>query len=357
MPEPIGRDNEQTRRHLLEWIEREHPEQGAIAVHLHGGPSDTGFSSDTLMFALEHEGDARPQKRELVLRLEPTGGFGIFPEYDVAQQFGMMRALADTPVPVPEVLWLEEDPSALGAPFYVMTRVEGRVPSDTPPYHSAGWIHDASPEERRRLWHSGLRAMAEVHKLDPDAPRFAFLPKPPAEADPLAAQLDYWHGYMDWGMERARHPLLERALAWLLEHAPDDRRRGLCWGDSRISNQIYRDFEVAAVIDWEMVFVGDPVADLAWYIVLDRCFTEGIGIPRLEGMPGRDDTIAAWEAQVGRPAHHMHYYEVFAAFRFSAIMVRVFQQMKHYGRIPEEATADVDNLATSTLEKLLAEAE
>jgi len=229
------------------------------------------------------------------------------------------------------------------------------VPSDSPPYHSEGWIAELPPAERERLWHSGLDAMAEVHKLDWQAPRFAFLPRPTAGRTPIRAQLDYWQRYIDWGMERARYPLIERGLAWLEANAPATEHAGICWGDARISNQIFRDCRAVAVIDWEMVFVGNPVADLAWFVTIDRVFTEGIGVPRLPGLPDRKATVARWEERVGRPAEHFDYYEVFAAWRFAVIMARVFLQMKHYEVLPAEVDVDVVNLSTPILERVLAE--
>jgi aminoglycoside phosphotransferase (APT) family kinase protein len=132
---------------------------------------------------------------------------------------------------------------------------------------------------------------------------------------------------------------------------------GLCWGDARISNQIFNCYETVAVIDWEMVFPGDPVADLAWFITLDRILTEGIGLERMPGMPGRGDSIARWERNIGRPADHYGYYEIFAAWRFAVIMARIFTQMKYYEVMPADAPVDVENLSSPILRSLLAEAD
>ena len=129
----------------------------------------------------------------------------------------------------------------------------------------------------------------------------------------------------------------------------------LCWGDSRLANQIFDGLTCVAVIDWEMVRLGDPVQDLAWWLASDRCFTEGIGVERLAGMPDRDTTIARWEERVGRPVEHWAYYECFALFRFSAIMARVMLQLKYYEKLPRDVMADRDNLASLVLERVLVE--
>ena len=266
-----------------------------------------------------------------------------------------MKVLGPQPVSGPRVLWLEEDRGAVGAPFFVMERSDGRVPSDSTHYHTSGWICELSRQDRARLWMSGLDAMAEVHRLDWQAPAFSFLERPAAGQTPLDAQLQYWDDYIGWGMERSRYPLLVRTLAWLREHRPAQEPTGICWGDARISNQIFSECEAVAVIDWEMVFLGNPVADLAWFMLIDRCFTEGIGVERLPGMPAREATIARWEERVGRPAEHIAYYELFAGFRFAVIMARVFLQLKHYGLVPEDGRADVSNMATNVLEVVMAD--
>jgi aminoglycoside phosphotransferase (APT) family kinase protein len=356
MPQPIGRDLDETRIRLARWIEQRMPGAKEVCVADLAGPKGTGFSSDTLMFGLQYREDGEAVRRELVLRLEPTGDFLIFPEYDVALQYQVMDALWDTAVPVPEMLWRETDPTLMGAPFYVMEKLDGQVPSDSPPYHTTGWIFDAAPEQREQLWYSGIDAMAEVHKLDWRRPEYACIAQPAAGLSTMESQLQYWDRYLDWGMERARYPEIERGLSWLRANAPAESQVGICWGDARISNQIFRDFETIAVIDWEMVFIGNPVADLAWYISLDRCFTEGLGLPRLDGMPDQAASIARWEARTDLRADDFAYYNVFAGVRFSAIMARVFLQMKHYELLPQEATADRDNLATNVLKLVLAEA-
>ncbi len=355
MPQPKGRDLQETRAQLLEWLSGKLPQAEKLRAEDLRGPTDTGFSSDTLMFDLVYDERGESVRRGMVIRLEPVSDFGVFPEYDVALQYRMMKSLAHTKVPAPRMLWLEEDRAPLGAPFYVMEKVDGRVPSDNPPYHSEGWIYELEPADREKLWTSGLDAMAEVHKLDPRTREFAFLPQPRADVTPIQAQLDYWERYLEWGMDRSRYDLLNKGFEWLRTYQPSDEPVGLCWGDARISNQIFRGCEVVAVIDWEMVFIGNPVADLAWYITMDRVFTEGIGLERLPGLPDKKATIARWEERVGRPAHHYPYYEVFAAWRYAAIMARLFLQMKYLEIVPQDAQVDVENLSTPVLRVLLAD--
>ena len=353
MPQPKGRDLQQTAEQLQAWLARQLPGAEGVVVRDLRGPKDTGFSSDTLMFCLEMSQEGRRVEREMVARLEPLSEFGVFPEYDAPLQFRMMKALHDTAVPVPRMHWLEEDPGPLGSPFYIMERVDAMVPSDSPPYHAEGWLVDASHEEREQLWYSGLDAMAEVHRLELSDPRFDFLARPDPRQTAIESQLAYWQRYIDWGIDRNRYRLIARGLDWLIAHAPTQEPAGICWGDARISNQLFRDFRCVAVIDWEMVFVGNPEADLAWFIVTDRAFTEGLGLSRLPGLPDADATRGRWEERVGRPASLFTFYEIYSAWRFAVIMARVFQQMKHYEAVPQDSDIDQVNFTTPVLESVL----
>lgn len=355
MPHPEKRDLESTRSGLERWLAGKVRAAG-VEVELFGGPSSTGFSSDTLLFDAEWANHSGLHREHLVIRFKPKG-FLIFPAYDIACQYRVMKILGSTEVPVPRVRWLEEDEGPLGAPFYIMDRLGGRVPTDVPPYHTGGWIAELSPEQRQHLWWSGLEAMARIHRLDWRALDFDFLAEPQRGPTPLLQQLHYYDEFFRWGMDRRRHLLIEKVRSWLYENRPADEPVALCWGDSRPANQIFDErLDCAAVLDWEMVRLGDPVQDLAWWITADRCFSEGIGVDRLAGFPDRAATVARWEELVGREARHLRYYEVLALYRFAIIMSRVGQQMKHYEIFPPDSDMDVNNLATVTLERVLEEA-
>lgn len=349
------RDLEKTRAQLRDWLAGK-LDAADVSVGEVSGPSDTGFSSDTLLFDASWKEDGASRDARLVARLRPDG-VTVFPNYDMALQYRVLQILGSrTDVPVPPVRWLEEDEGPLGQPFYVMERVDGRVPTDSPPYHAGGWVPELSTEERTALWWNGLEAMTRVHLLDWQSLGFDFLEQPEKGATPLDQQLRYYDEYFSWGMDRSRYPLIEKAQRWLEDNRPPEESIALCWGDSRPSNQIFDErMECVAVLDWEMVRLGDPVQDLAWWITLDRCLSEGIGAPRLEGLPDRRATIARWEEIVGREALHVDYYELLGVYKFTLIMSRVVQQMKHFGLLPPESDMDVNNLASVVLAKAMEE--
>lgn len=356
MPEPRGRDLEATRQALAPWLRALHPDAEKLELSEPAGPSDTGFSSDTLLFEARIQEGGRERVERLVARLEPRG-FNVFPHYDVAAQYRILEILgARSDVPVPRVRWLETDPAVLGVPFYVMDRVEGVVPTDNPPMHVGGWVPGLSEAERARLWWSGVDVLCRIHRLDPAALGLDFLEAPERGPDPLAQELARYEHMFAWGLpEPDRYPLLQRALAWLREAKPEGEPVGLCWGDSRLANMIFRDLECVAVLDWEMALLANPLLDLAWWITADRCFSEGLGVPRLAGLPGWEATVERWCERTGRSADHLGYYQVLALARFAVIMARIGLQMKHYGILPQDADMDVHNLASTTLARVLDE--
>jgi aminoglycoside phosphotransferase (APT) family kinase protein len=116
---------------------------------------------------------------------------------------------------------------------------------------------------------------------------------------------------------------------------------------------IFEGFECRAVLDWEMVTLGDPVQDLGWWLFLDRHHSEGVGVPRLPGFPSYAATIARWEDLTERRAEHVAFYEVFAGLRFAVIMMRLAQLMIEFEVLPPDADLERNNVVTQLLAKLL----
>jgi aminoglycoside phosphotransferase (APT) family kinase protein len=355
MPTPWERDLEHTRKQLSGWLATKLPNATDIEVTNLAAPASSGFSNETLLFDLAWREQGQAREEALVIRIQPTG-YQVFPAYDLGLQFRTMQALAATAVPVPEMFWLEEEQLDLfGASFYVMGQVTGRVPTDNPPYHQAGWLTEASPEERRAIWLSCFEAMAEIHRLDYRALGFGFLERPDLGETALDQMIAQYEKFLAWAARGRPQPTTDAALAWVKANRPKDEPTGLVWGDARIGNIIYQGTTPAAVIDWEMVATGSPEMDVAWAIFLDRHHSEGISTQRLDGFPSYDETIAHYEKHSGHSVKHLHYYQVFAGFRFAVIMIRLAQQLREYGIMDAETSAafELNNTVTNLLAKLL----
>ena len=351
-PTPLVEDLEGTRKKLEEWFRQRIAAGSDVSISDLKIPESSGMSNVTLLFDAHWDEGGRPIRRPCVGRLQPEIEKPVFPEYDLGLQYRVMDTLGQrTDIPVPPLLGLEENPDVLGKPFYIMQRMEGRVPGDMPPYTMGGWLmEEATPAQRRLLWEVGLATMARIHRLDHRALGFEFLARPEQGDTPLQQQLAYWQHYIDWGLEGRPCPAAEEAMAWLRAHQPAAEPTALCWGDSRIGNMMFSPdcSEVRAVLDWEMVTLGNPLQDVVWWNYLDRFFGEGLGMDRLEGLPDHRETLAMWERETGFSAADHHYYEVFAGLRYGVIMSRI---MVATGQ-PEQVA---DNIAIALLRKVMEE--
>jgi aminoglycoside phosphotransferase (APT) family kinase protein len=355
MPTMWQRDLAADRERLIPWLQRQLPDAADLRIGDLVAPQSSGFSNETLLFDLEYTRAGEVQREPLVVRIEPMGE-KVFPEYDLGLQFRTMQMLAQTDVPVPRVYWLEEhDRGVLGGAFYVMRQVRGRVPTDQPPYHAGGWMTEATPAERAAIWWGGIDTLVKIHRLDYRGLGFGFLEQPHLGAAPLDWQIAYYERYLQWAARGRAQPTAEAAFEWLKRHKPEGEPTVLCWGDARIGNIIYDGTAPAAVLDWEMVTLGSPEMDLGWSIFLDRHHSEGLDVPRLEGFPSYDDTVQRYTQLSGHHVRHLHYYQVFAGFRFAVVMTRIAQQMVTYGLMDEASGREfeLNNTVTRLLAKLL----
>ena len=351
---PTERDQEETRARLREWLASKLPDARDIEISEIGGPAYTGYSHETLMFEATWTRDGVEEHRALVARVEPSS-HSVFFEQDVLGELRVMRALEGTGVLIPRIHWGEEDRSWLGAPFFVMDRVDGVIPPDNPPYTFGGWLLEATPAQQAQVWWSGLEAMAAVHRLDPDSLSLDFLLR--HDGVPGAdSELAHLNAYVDRVCGDERIETLDTGLAWLDAHRPAGAEPvRLCWGDSRIGNQIFNDYRCAALLDWEMATLASPEQDLAWFLYFDRLFSAGLGAPRPPGFPSREETIAHYTEITGLSVSNIPFYEVMASLRFAAIMVRLGHLMVGSGVLPEDTDFGTNSFAMQALGKLLEE--
>ncbi|MQY06950.1 phosphotransferase family protein [Actinomadura macrotermitis] len=350
MPVPDQRDPELTRRILTAWLGERLP--GAAVTHLQT-PETSGFSSETLLFDAAWQEDGAERSEALVARVAPAH-YQIFPEPRFEEQYRLMRILDErTDIPVPPIRWYEPSAEPLGAPFFVMRRVDGQVPTDMPPYHMGGWVTEIEPAERAAMWWSTLEIMARLHRLDAAELGLGFLDQPAWGKPGLDQRLAYYEHYLHWAYGGPQEVAL-RALDWLKANRPEEPDPpAVLWNDARIGNVIFQDGTPVAVLDWETAVLGAPEEDLAWFMFLDRHHSEGIGVPRLPGFPSYAATIGRYEELLGRPLRHLAYYEVLSGFKFAVIMARIGQAMIDFGWIEAGDAFPYDNNCTRLLDRIL----
>ena len=275
-----------------------------------------GFSLETVSFVASWRVDARVERRRLVMRRQPAAG--LREPYDLAPQVAAMRAVEGV-VAVPHLHWFEPDPSVAGAPFYVMDFVEGDVPLPVPAPGGGPTITD--PAEREALARAFAANLARLHRFDWQSSALSSFAAPPDARSAALAQLAVWRGYY----ERAQaepSPMLVRALRELERRAAalsPDGTVTLVHGDYRTGNFIRQGGELRAVLDWEMVHLGDPMEDLAWAMCrLWRGQTPLAGtlVPcgRLRSLY---EEAGGWPVDAARLA----FYDLLSGFKMAAIML------------------------------------
>jgi aminoglycoside phosphotransferase (APT) family kinase protein len=352
------RDHRLTQSGIQHWLMNVLEGASRIEISDVTSPSANGGSSETLLFDATWSRDGFQESQGFALRMRPAG-HTVFLEPRFDEQYRLLQALGrHTDVPVPRVLYYEADSSFLGGPFIAMERVEGRVPSDSPPHSVAGWLKEAQPAAQEELWWSGLEAMAGIHRVDPEAIGLSFLNRPTRGASGFDQELDYYREFYEWGRAGIRSPTIETAFAWLGDHRPAEVPSGrLCWGCARIGNMIFDGFACCAVLDWEMAWLGDPTSDLCRWLWSDRFFSEGIGGSRIPGFPSRDQTIARWEALVGRQASSLAVYDVFAGLRTCVIGLRIGNLHAAAAHVAPDPAALTNTAGTRLLARVLTEAD
>ncbi|MBV8952415.1 MAG: phosphotransferase family protein, partial [Actinobacteria bacterium] len=219
-----------------------------------------------------------------------------------------------------------------------------------------GWVADASPEDRARMQRNGVSVVARLHTMTPAAVDLSFLERPQLGVSPLDQQLAHERAYYEWARHDVSFPLIERAFQWLDEHRSAEGDTVFNWGDARVGNMMFRDFEVVGVLDWEMATIGPPEVDLAWMIFLHRFFqdmAERYGFAGIPTFMTRDGAVADYEDLSGRTVRDLEWFEVFAALRFAIVSVRTTTRGIAYGMQEKPADPDDYIMFRGLLEQML----
>lgn len=195
--------------------------------------------------------------RTWVVRRPPLGHV-LATAHDMTREFTVMTALGKTRVPVPPTHFLCDDPAVIGAPFYVMSYVDGTV------YRGGPESRALNAERARHMSEHLIDVLADLHDIDPTDVGLDGFGRPEGY---LNRQLARWHKQFD--LSRSRDlPGMEDLFAALAADVPESGAPAIVHGDYRLDNVIVdADDRVAAVLDWEMATLGDPLADLGLFLV------------------------------------------------------------------------------------------
>ena len=261
--------------------------------------------------------EGEEQEQGLILRRDPSGSLI---DTDRATEVLFYRAFQAGPVPVPRILWLEEDTRWLDRPFFVMQEIEGGEASPqallAPPY-------DALAERiGQRKW----EILGEIHKADPKALGLTQAMQVPAADACWRRELDHWERVLDED-ELAPQPIGRAAIRWLRRNPPPPAQKvGAVHADYRTGNFLVgQDGDLLAILDWEMAHLGDPLEDLAWS--LNRVW-HWARDERAGGLLPRERAIEIWESASGLEADAaaLHWWELFSSVKGLGIWVSSGQE-------------------------------
>jgi aminoglycoside phosphotransferase (APT) family kinase protein len=294
------------------------PLQAFLDAHgLGEGPiraTPIGEGHSNVTYLVEREG------AEVVLRRPPRPPLPPS-AHDVLREARLLRALRDTPARVPHVLAVSEDPATIGAPFYVMERIEGEVIVESVPEALN------TPGERRRIGEQLIDSLVEIHAVDWLAAGLEGFGKPTGY---LERQLRRFTGL--WELNKTREiPAVESVGAWLGEHLPSSGAATIVHGDYRLGNTIYAfgaPAKLEAVLDWEMATIGDPLADIGYLCMMwtepgdpAEGLREHLGnVTRAQGFPTRAELIARYEDGSGRSMSDIRWYTALALWKSVVFM-------------------------------------
>jgi aminoglycoside phosphotransferase (APT) family kinase protein len=265
--------------------------------------------------------------RSYVMRAKPGPAAKLLPSaHAVEREYRVMRGLADSDVPVAQMLALCEDESVIGRAFYVMEFVEGRVLWDQS-------LPGMAPAERAAIYDEMNRVIAALHSVDVEAAGLADYGKP---GNYFARQIGRWSKQYV-ASETEPIDAMQRLIEWLPQHMPAETggRASVVHGDYRLDNLIFHPEEprVLAVLDWELSTLGDPLADFAYHCMawhVDPAQFRGIaGLDWATlGIPDEAQYVARYCQRTGFEIHgDWNFYLAYNMFRIAAILQGIMKRV------------------------------
>jgi aminoglycoside phosphotransferase (APT) family kinase protein len=268
-------------------------------------------------------------RRVWVLRRPPLGH--VLPTaHDMTREFRVISALRASPVPVPAALLRCDDEAVIGAPFYLMEFVEGEVVRSMERLATLGTCDGVGAA------FSLVDVLAKLHQIEVEAVGLADLGRP---AGFMERQVRRWTKQLEASRSRDL-PGIESLADALAAALPVEQTSALIHGDYRLDNCILKNAEVAAVLDWEMATLGDPLADLAMFAMYYGGFAD---LPNdivhspagIAGFPRTIDLLERYATATGSDVDQFHWYMAFAWFKFAVILEGI-----HYRSVLGMSAAD-----------------
>jgi aminoglycoside phosphotransferase (APT) family kinase protein len=304
---------------LHAWLSSHHPElaTGELSASLiTGGKSNLTYT-------------VSDGSRDYVVRRPPLGHV-LATAHDMGREYTVMAALAPTGVPVPQMLAHCEDVDVLGAPFYVMEKVEGT------PYGRAAQLEPLGAGRTRAITERMVDTLVDLHAVDYASVGLGEFGRPDGY---LGRQVSRWKKQLDSSRSREL-PGMDDLVAHLEANIPTTSDGTIVHGDFRLDNLLVNDADqVAAVLDWEMSTLGDPLTDvavlLAYQQLAEVAPPSGAGAamvtdaPLAPGYLSRDEVLKRYTERSGRDVSDIGFHLGLAFFKLAVILEGIHYRHAH----------------------------
>lgn len=279
-----------------------------------------GFSNLTYLIRLGEQ--------QFVLRRPPFGA-KIKSAHDMGREYRILSGLMDSYSKVPRPLVYCTDEAIIGAPFYVMERVEGvilraKMPKEMHP----------DPTTMKGIAISLVDTLVELHEVDYQAIGLGDLGRPDGY---IERQISGWRKRY-FNAKTDEVPDLEMAAEWLANHMPKENKAALIHNDFKYDNVVLdlNDWtKITAVLDWEMATLGDPMMDLGTSIAYwvdaedpDLMKELAMGPTTLPGNPGRKDVVEMYAQKSGQSIDHIVFYYAYGLFKLAVVIQQIYARYK-----------------------------
>ncbi|HEY8490625.1 MAG TPA: phosphotransferase family protein [Dehalococcoidia bacterium] len=288
-----------------------------------------GHGRSNLTYRIEAGGRRWALRRPPLSHVLPTA-------HDMAREFRVLSALANTDVPAPRPIAYCDDPQVNDRPFYVMEYVDGLVPANAA--EVAARFDEA---QRRRIGEELIDTLVKLHALDPAAVGLADFGRPQGF---MARQVRRFSEQLDRSRTRPV-PEMDELQRRLAAAVPAESDAAIVHGDYRLDNAILDDQgRIAAVLDWEMSTLGDPLADVGMLMMYwaedqaDGAATpslSSIAVTALPGFPSRREALERYAQRSGRDLANLDFYLVFAYFKLAVILEGIHARYLQGGTVGE----------------------
>jgi aminoglycoside phosphotransferase (APT) family kinase protein len=268
--------------------------------------------------------------RSVVVRRPPLGHV-LATAHDMGREYRVITALQDTAVPVPETYAWCADESVIGAPFYVMSLVDGV------PYRTDDELEALGENRTREIGERLVDTLADLHLVDAAAVGLGDFGRPEGF---LGRQVRRWGQQLDASHSREVAGIAELRTG-LADRIPADGPGTVVHGDYRLDNVLVTpDDAIGAVVDWEMATLGDPLTDVALLLTYQRIAALGVGAgvstaPRAVGFPSREDVVQRYASRTGRDLGHLGFHEALACFKLAVVLEGI-----HYRHVHGQTVGD-----------------